>query len=388
MAVEESDRTDISEATMSWLSIFFGAILFFFLIFLDPLVGAAQEPIVLQRADLLRTGGTTQSPIRYLDGDVWITQDTLSITCEHATYEEALGRLYFEEDVHFVEPTRQIWADKATYYERTGRAIAEGNVRIDQDSILIFCDRVIYSEAREEAQFFGDVEIHSVVENAILTGNHGAYNRPNERGVMTQNPRLVRRFDVEDSLVVVGVLIEYLFDETHAIITDSVHIKRGEFDGWGQKLHYWDEEDRTRLTGDPILKYGRDMLSADTVDAFFVEQKLNRAILTGRAMATSPVDSLAPEPLNRMSGRSMEIAFEDGDLDSIYVRGNATSIYYVREEGEKKGANRVSGDMIDMKIRDGRVSWIYVEGGTEGVYYPSHLEDRVSEDDDNRNWSP
>lgn len=373
---------------MSRLSIFIGSIVVFIVLFYISSESAAQVPIVLERADLLRTGGTAQNPIRYLDGDVWITQDTLSITCEHATYEEALGRLFFEEDVHFVEPTRQIWADKATYYEHTGRAVAEGDVRIDQDSILIFCDRVIYSEAREEAQFFGDVEIHSVLENTILTGNHGAYNRPNERGVMTQDPRLVRRFDAEDSLVVVGVVIEYLFDETYAIVTDSVRISRGEFDGWGQKLHYWDGQERARLTGDPILKHGRDVLSADTVDAYFVDQKLNRAVLTGRAVATSPVDSLELKPLNRMSGHSMEITFADGDLDSIYVRGNATSIYYIREEGAKKGANQVSGDMIDMRITDGRVSWIYVEGGTEGVYYPRHLEDRISEDDDNRNWSP
>jgi lipopolysaccharide export system protein LptA len=350
---------------------------------IDAPVCTAQAPIVLERADLLRTGGTTQSPIRYLDGDVWITQDTLSITCEHATYEEALGRLFFEDDVHFVEPTRKIWSDKATYYEHSGRAVAEGNVRIDQDSILIFCDRVIYSEAREEAQFFGDVEIHSLLENALLTGNHGAYNRPDGRGVMTQNPRLVRRFDETDSLVVVGLVIEYLFDQKYAIVTDSVQISRGEFRGWGQKLHYWDGAERARLTGDPILEHGRDILAADSVDAYFEDQKLKRAVLTGRAVATSPVDSLASEPLNTMSGRRMEITFADSQLDSIFVRGNATSVYYIREEGEKKGANRVSGDLIDMMISEGRVSWIYVEGGTEGVYYPWHLEQRISEDDDN-----
>ena len=166
----------------------------------------AQDPIVLRRADLLRTETVTNGSVRHLDGDVWITHDTLSVTCEHAKYEEHLGRLHAEENVHFIEPTRQMWADKAVYYERDGRAIAEGNVRIEQDSLLIFCDRVIYNEAREEAFFFGDVEIYSLPDKVLLTGNHGAYSRSQDRGVMTQDPRMVRHIDADDSLVIVGVV--------------------------------------------------------------------------------------------------------------------------------------------------------------------------------------
>jgi len=87
-----------------------------------PMTPAQQSPIVLKRADLLRTETGPNGPIRYLDGNVWITQDTLSVTCEHATYEEEPGRLFFKEDVHFVEPGRQIWADQAIYFTpRPGR---------------------------------------------------------------------------------------------------------------------------------------------------------------------------------------------------------------------------------------------------------------------------
>ena len=363
---------------MNYLKIFSGC-LFWFLFFILGNTGAAQAPIVLERADSLTTRGDVHNSIRYLDGNVWITQDTLSVTCEHAVYEEAIGRLFFEEDVYFVEPSRKIWADQATYYERTGRAIADGNVRIEQDSIHITCNRVIYSEAREEALFFGDVQIHSLTDNAVLTGNHGAYNRVQDHGVMTQDPRMVRYLGDGDSMVVVGVVIEYFFEEEHVVVTDSVHISRSDFDGRGQKLHFWDAEERARLTGDPVLQHQRDVLTADTVNAIFEDQQLRRVILTGHAVATSPADSLALEPKNRMTGRTIEISFLDGELDSIHVKGNATSVYYIREEGEKKGANRVSGDVIDMWINEGRIRWIYVEGGTEGVYFPRHLENRVGE---------
>ncbi len=352
------------------------------LLFFLHINGSSQTPIELRRADLMRTETGTNGAIRYLDGDVWVVQDTLSVFCEHAIFEEESGRLFSRENVHFIEPTREMWADEAVYYEIDGRATAEGNVRIEQDSLLIFCDRVIYSEAREEAQLFGNVQIFSLPDDLVLIGDHGLYYRARERGMMKENPRLVRNFSEDDSLVIVGEIIEYLFATEYAVVTDNVVIERGNFNAWGDKLFYWNADERSRLIGSPLIKHERDVLIADTVDVYFAEKHLERAILTGQAVATSPVDSLAPLPVNKMTGKTIEITFIDDEVDSIYVRGNATSTYYIIEEGQRKGANRVSGDLIDMWMNERRVDWIYVEGGTEGVYFPKHLEHRVNDEDE------
>ena len=122
-------------------------------------------------------------------------------------------------------------------------------------------------------------------------------------------------------------------------------------------------------------------MAADTVDAFFRDDKLRRVILTHRAVAVSPADSLHPTPVNRITGNTITITLKDDDVDSIHVRGNAASVYHIREKGRSQGANRVSGDAIDLHIEGGRIAWIYVEGGTEGVYYPRSLESRAAEDE-------
>jgi lipopolysaccharide assembly outer membrane protein LptD (OstA) len=340
------------------------------------------SPIVLERADLMRTEQTSQGVTRYLDGSVKITQDTLAILADHAIYEEFVGRLIFTGNVHFIEPSRRIWADQAVYYEKDGRATAEGNVRIEQDSLIMNCNRVVYSEDRHEASFFGDVFIHSLRENAILTGNHGAYNRDNDRGAMTQNPRLVRYFSQADSMVITGNIIEYFFDRREATVSEQVHIRRGDFDASGDRLHYSDDASWARLTGNPEIHRRRDLVFADTVDAYFHDQRLRRILLRGNAVATSPVDSLQPEPVNRVNGKSMELVFAEDELDSIYVTGNARSTYYVREPNSEKGANQVSGDRMNLYFADGRIRWIYVEGGTEGMYYPEKLEKLLESESD------
>jgi len=338
----------------------------------------AQAPIELRQADLLRIEQGPAGPIRYLDGNVWIVQDTLSITGDHAIYDETAGTILFSGNVHFKEPTRQFWADQATYYELDGRATGDGNVRIEQDSVEIFCDRAVYHEARREVNLVGRVRLNSQRENARLTGNLGTYNRETERGAMTQNPQLVRYFSERDSMVVTGRVIEYYFNSQEAIVTDSVHLQRNDFDAWGQRLVYKDEGEWAQLTGDPVLKRSRDVMQADTVEAFFEDERINRVVLLGRAQAAAPVDSLLPEPVNRATGRRMELTFKGSEIDSLYIQGNAASLYYLREREGSEGANLVSGDRIKLWMQEGKVRWISVEGGTEGTYYPWQFEKIIS----------
>jgi len=224
----------------------------------------------------------------------------------------------------------------------------------------------------------GRVWLHSLRENAFLTGNLGSYNRETGRGAMTQDPRLVRFFSERDSLVVTGRVIEYYFDSKEAAVTDSVHLRRNDFDAWGQRLIYKDEGEWAQLTGSPILKRSREVMQADTVEAFFANERIDRVLLMGRAQATAPVDSILPEPLNRATGRRMEVTFKGSQIDSLYIQGNAASLYYVREEEGSQGANLVSGDRIKLWMQNGRVRWISVEGGTEGTYYPWQLEKLIS----------
>ena len=365
-----------------------GAIVGSFLLIGLSYIAQTQAPIELKQADQLRIEQGPAGPIRYLDGNVWIVQDTLSITGDHAVYDETAGTILFTGNVHFQEPTRQFWADQAIYYERDGRATGDGNVRIEQDSIEINGDRAVYHEERREVNLVGRVKLHSLRENAWLTGNLGAYNRETERGAMTQDPRLVRYFSDRDSLVVTGRVIEYYFNSKEAAVSDSVHLRRNDFDAWGQKLIYKDEGEWAQLTGSPVLKRSRDVMQADTVEAFFAEERIDRVLLMGRAQATAPVDSILPEPVNRATGRRMEVTFKGSEIDSLFIQGNAASLYYIREQEGSKGANLVSGDRIKLWMQNGRVRWISVGGGTEGTYYPWQLEKLISADEQSPGAEP
>jgi lipopolysaccharide export system protein LptA len=353
----------------------------------------SRNPVHLKRADLMRTEMTPDGSVRYLNGNVWITQDTLSITGDQAIYYEGPGQLVFTGNVHFTEPTRQMWADQATYFEKDGHADAQGNVRIEQDSLTLTSDRAVYQEQRQEVNMVGHVVVHSLKDRAILTGGHGLYDRPDGQTSMEQEPRLVHYLTTPDSLppdsmVVTGKLIEYAIDKKQAMVTKEVHIQRQDFDAWGEKLNYYNDGAWARLTGQPRMQRKLDTMQADTIDAFFKDNVLQRVHLSGKAVATSPADSLAAFPVNVINGKQMDVIFLKSELDSLKVRGNAASVYYVRQDKGESGANRVSGDAIDMKVIKGQITWVYVEGGTEGVYFPKRWEGLAQADQPSQNSRP
>jgi lipopolysaccharide export system protein LptA len=356
-------------------------------------LAARQKPVHLKHADLMRTEMTPGGSVRYLNGNVWITQDTLSITGDSAVYYEGLGELVFTGQVHFTEPTRQMWADQATYFEKDGHADAQGRVRIEQDSLTLTCDRAVYQEQRKEVNMVGHVVVNSLKDKAVLTGGHGLYDRPGGHTSMEQEPRLVHYLTTPDSLppdsmVVTGKLIEYALEKKQATVTREVHIQRQDFDAWGDHLDYYNDGAWARLTGQPRMQRKLDTMQADTIDAFFKENALQRVHLGGRAVATSPVDSLGPVPINVITGRQMEVIFQKSELDSLKVRGNAASVYYIRQDKGESGANRVSGDVIDMKVVKGQITWVYVEGATEGVYFPKEWEGLAQSDQTGQTGRP
>jgi len=73
---------------------------------------------------------------------------------------------------------------------------------------------------------------------------------------------------------------------------------------------------------------------------------------------------------DEITGKTMEIYFEDGKTDSIRVSGMATSYYNVTEDSVIQGVNVASGDTVIMRFLNKRMNRITVIGGSEGKYIP------------------
>ncbi len=119
--------------------------------------------------------------------------------------------------------------------------------------------------------------------------------------------------------------------------------------------------------------YDDNQASGDSITLFMSHNKLQHAVIRNRTFALSLSDSAYPSRYNQLTGRKIEMFFQDDKLHEMTVVQNAISLYYLYDGKEPNGANRTSGDAITMSFAEGKIDLIRVVKGIEGTYYPDNM---------------
>jgi lipopolysaccharide assembly outer membrane protein LptD (OstA) len=329
---------------------------------------------VLQRADVLRSHTDGERQWQELVGNVWMTQDSFSVTCQEAQYFADSGLVIFRRNVECKDPQRILLAHEVVYNEWTGALDASGDVRIHQDTLSVSCSRARYLEGRREAFLYQNVQVREENRHLVLTGQEGYLSENEHYAQVTINPVMTER----DSLGAVrteirGDTVEYFGKTKLARVRGHVQIARGRLLATARRLDYVRECDQALLLGNPEAHHEGDEITGDTVTLRFDAEELKQVFVTGHAVATSPVDSLMSERRQRMEGKRMTLWIEKEQLKEVLVEGTARATYYIREEDRPRGMNQTSGDRLRLFIEKGQVSRVQVVGGTEGRYTPEQL---------------
>ncbi len=123
----------------------------------------------------------------------------------------------------------------------------------------------------------------------------------------------------------------------------------------------------------PVVWYDDNQASGDSITLYMSHNKLQRALILGRTFALSLSDSAYPARYNQLTGRKIEMFFQDDKLHEMAVDQNAISLYYLYDGKDPNGANRTSGDVITMSFIDGKIDVIRIVRGIEGTYYPENM---------------
>lgn len=84
-------------------------------------------------------------------------------------------------------------------------------------------------------------------------------------------------------------------------------------------------------------------------------------------------DSVYQFRYNQMSGDTIYLYFNDGDLSQTNVNGNVLSIYYLFDEKEPNGLLKSSGEKFKIFIADNKVTDVKLYGSPVSEYHPENL---------------
>lgn len=338
-----------------------------------------KAPIVLERANSLQSSEENGVRKQVLTGNVKITRDSLSVTCDYAEYYPDSGIVIFRNNVEFKDPRRTMLADEVVYNEFTEEVFASNRVYVYQTDSLSASSRTArYQERLKHGFLYDDVKIREETRRLQLTGKLGYVNHEENYGWVTGNPVLTERDSLERIATKIrGDTVFYDDRRKLALAVGKVTVDRDSLVSHGTKLEYFRELNFGELTGSPRAEHGLDEMTGDTIRLYFKGEQLDRVEVLGDAVVTSPADSGFAEPKNKMEGKHMTLWMDSTSVTEILIDGSAIATYYIREQGQPKGLNVTSGDRLHVFFEDRKIARIHVEGGTEGDYTPQRLVSRV-----------
>jgi hypothetical protein len=115
----------------------------------------------------------------------------------------------------------------------------------------------------------------------------------------------------------------------------------------GDSLYYSGKDSIFRLFYNPMAWGSGDyQVTGDTMYVYTRNKKATRLYVFENALA---INKVGKEFYNQLKGTTINAYFKNGEVDYMRAKGNAESIYYVRDEHQAyTGVNKAHADIIDM----------------------------------------
>jgi lipopolysaccharide export system protein LptA len=370
-------------------------------------VGQGKDDIILKHADVFAGKNVNGEDLRELTGNVHLAQGNVLVWCDKAVQHLARNEVELMGRVRVLRDTVTLTAKRGTYYGNTKKAVCEDGVRLETSHVIlmadsgtyfteekrsffhshvrvvdstttIFSDELTYLEKERESIAIHHVKVINADNNVRLFGDYLEHFDDTRYTRITEQPRLMQidtsSKGVIDTLVVKSLLMESYDDSTKKLIAnDSVAMSRGPLSvrcGWAR---YFTQKQFIELRQEPVVWYDDNQASGDSITLFMSHNKLQHAVIRNRTFALSLSDSAYPARYNQLTGRKIEMFFQEDKLHEMAVDQNAISLYYLYDGKDPNGANRTSGDVITMTFLEGKIDLIRIVRGIEGTYYPESM---------------
>lgn len=349
------------------------------LLFSTPPAALSQgkpERLRLIHADFLKRETIGQEVRQVLTGSVKFEQGKKTIECDLASQTIDEDPIALIGNVYIYDEEQSLFADTVYIYTKEFKLVAVGNVRSFTENDTTTANRMTYFQKQKKVISEGDVRKIDPKEKTILTGGFAVYQREAKYGEVFDHPVLIQNDSLGNEIMrILADTMEVFENGQRTIAKGNVEIIQPDIKATCGQAEYIKSESEITLTDSPKILQRNQQISGDTLKLYLRDSKLNRAVVTGNALAISDADTLdRGKWLNKLTGQTMEFFFGDAnELKKVIIKNQATSLYHIIEEKEYKGTNEVSGDRITIELVDGQAQTVQVSSSPDlstGKYSP------------------
>ena len=266
-----------------------------------------------------------------------------------------------------------IYATRGTYRTEEDVATLLDRAEIVSGSRWMTGDSLIYDRPAHFADLYGSVILRDTAESMELRGNHVMYNDSTEYGEAIDHAYI---YEYSDS--------DHLFtgaDRMQLIKVDSVNnIAKGvgnvrtwrrDAQAVADSMVYLTQDLVMKMYGRPFVWSGLSQVTGDSIRLFMKNGSVERALIGENAYMSQ---HLRNKYYNQMRGREVEAYFHEGEMDSVWTRGNAETIYFSENKDSiQTEQTHTQSSEILTQLENREVVRILLLGQTKGRTKPIFL---------------
>jgi len=334
-----------------------------------------------------------------------VTNKGLVIESERANYDSSTKQVTFDDDVHLIDPQYDFTSSTLDYEEETGRAIFGANTVIKSDSATITGNKGWYNKAEgtmsiwQDASFergsnkltsdslffdnntgigraYQNVVWNDTINDFLLESEYSEYNQETGDFLSTQQPLLKIALAEEDTLYMRADTLRSS-QTTDSLATGigafsayyNVAMYSKDFQGVCDSLEYSFTDSIFQFFESPILWVEDTQLTADSIMLHTKDRKAELIRLRRNGMIVSPEKEKGI--YNQLAGLNIDGYFEDNEISSFEVFGEAKSIYFAKDDQEKYiGVNQSACNDMTIWFEENKVSRIKFIEKPNATYSP------------------
>lgn len=304
--------------------------------------------------------------------NVLLAHPERTITSDTMHYTTSTGVAEFFGPTEIVQKSTTIHTLRGHYDTRNERARFTKRSTIDNEGRTLAGDSLHYDRKTGEGKAWGQVLVSDTASDMIVRGDEGRYNEITERAVITGHAELELWMD-KDTLFLHGDTLFTTPDSAGKRVQAHRHVRffRNDMQGACDTLIYSEADSLISLFNDPILWSGTDQITGDHIRIALRNGKADKLYVEHDAFLVSQVDSIH---FDQVTGTDMTGTFEDDGLRSLFVEGNARTVYFAEEmkEGVESimGVNRADCSRIRVELKDGKVNTVTFLDRPDAILYP------------------
>ena len=308
----------------------------------------------------------------YFRKDVIGTMPDYKIVSDTLVYDTENEMMYFYGPTNIYNKDNTLIGNYGWYNTETELVYLDRRATLKNEKQSMTADTMFYNRKTGYAKALSDVIIEDTVNKATLKGEYAELWKKLGKCMITDSLRayyyeeIDTLFATADSMYVFFDTISNDVQRINAFY--NVRFFRNDIQGKCDSLHYILPDSMVYMRTEPVIWAEDSQLSGDFIDIKVKGQAIENLMMHPNAFVIQQ-DSI--KGFNQVKGKEITIYFRDKDIDNMYNKGNAETIYWLRDDdGSLIGINISQSDEMDIIIRNRQISRIKHYSNIKETLYP------------------